>query len=120
MIAPPHYRCEIVTLDKHKGIAKLEEALAIIEKVIKEKSGTFKLTTPPQIIGAKDEKDIEDIKAQFENNVEVSGGEDNDEGMGDLDIEEDEDEEKKEEEKPKKGKSKAKKGESDDDDEDDS
>lgn len=98
LIAPPHYRCETVTLDKAKGISKLEEALKVIEKAIKEKSGTFKLTNKPQVIGAKDEKDIEDIKAQIENNVE-SGGEDNEEGMGDIDLgeedhkNEDEDEE---------------------------
>lgn len=47
MIAPPHYKSEVITLDKAKGIAKLEEALKIIEKVIKEKGGTFKLVNKP-------------------------------------------------------------------------
>jgi len=47
MIAPPHYKCETVTLDKIKGFAKLDEALKIIEKVIKEKKGTFKLVSKP-------------------------------------------------------------------------
>jgi translation initiation factor 2 subunit 1 len=61
MIAPPHYKCETMTLDKHKGFAKLEEALAIVEKTIKEKKGTFKLVNKPQVIGAKDDRDIEDI-----------------------------------------------------------
>lgn len=37
MIAPPHYKCECVTLDKVNGISKLETALEIIEKTIKEK-----------------------------------------------------------------------------------
>jgi translation initiation factor 2 subunit 1 len=27
MIAPPHYKCECITLEKAKGIAKLSEAL---------------------------------------------------------------------------------------------
>ena len=61
MIAPPHYKCETMTLDKHKGISKLEEALSIIEKSIKQKKGTFKIVNKPQIIGHKDERDIEDI-----------------------------------------------------------
>ncbi len=41
MIAPPRYKCECITLDKVLGVEKLEKALAIIEKVIKEKQGTF-------------------------------------------------------------------------------
>ena len=65
MIAPPHYKCETLTLEKAKGIAKLEEALRIVERVIKEKKGTFKLVNKPQIIGAKDEKEIEDIMAKI-------------------------------------------------------
>ena len=65
MIAPPHYKCECVTLDKAKGISKLEEALVIVEKTIKEKQGTFKLVNKPQVIGAKDDKDIEDIMAKI-------------------------------------------------------
>jgi len=65
MIAPPHYKCETLTLEKAKGFAKLEEALRIVERVIKEKKGTFKLVNKPQIIGAKDEKEIEDIMAKI-------------------------------------------------------
>jgi translation initiation factor 2 alpha subunit (eIF-2alpha) len=47
MIAPPHYKCECITLDKVLGIERLESALEIIEKVIKEKQGTFKLVNKP-------------------------------------------------------------------------
>lgn len=47
MIAPPHYKCETFTLDKQKGFTKLEEALAIVERVIKEKNGVFKLVNKP-------------------------------------------------------------------------
>ncbi len=116
MIAPPLYKCECQTLEKVRGIQKLEEALEIIEKTIKEKKGTFKIVNKPQIIGAKDDKDIDDIKLDDEGS---SPEEDNDEGMGDLDIEEDEDgEERKEEKSGKKGKKKAK-GSDDEDDSDD-
>jgi translation initiation factor 2 alpha subunit (eIF-2alpha) len=65
MIAPPHYKCECLTLEKAKGMQKLEHALEILEKVIKEKKGTFKLLNKPQVIGAKDDKDIDDIMAKI-------------------------------------------------------
>jgi len=97
MIAPPHYRCETITLEKNRGIAKLEEALKIVEKVIKEKKGTFKLVNKPQIIGAKDEKDIEDIMANIQDHRDdmSSAEEDNQEGMDvDLGDEVEEEEEK--------------------------
>ena len=88
MIAPPHYKCECVTLDKAGGIEKLEKALEIIEKEIKLKSGTFKLVNKPQVIGAKDDKDIIEIMDRNEEGDEEDeeGEEDNDEGMGDIDI----------------------------------
>jgi len=47
MIAPPVYKCECMTLEKVKGIQKLEEALEIIEKTIKERKGTFKVVNKP-------------------------------------------------------------------------
>lgn len=88
MIAPPHYKCECVTLDKAGGIEKLEKALEIIEREIKLKSGTFKLVNKPQVIGAKDDKDIIEIMDRNEEGDEEGeeGEEDNDEGMGDIDI----------------------------------
>jgi translation initiation factor 2 subunit 1 len=62
LIAPPNYRCETITLKKNEGLSLLEDALREVERVIKGKGGTFKLTSKPQIIGdsAKD-KDIDDI-----------------------------------------------------------
>lgn len=117
MIAPPHYKCECITLDKVKGHSKLEEALSIIEKVIKEKKGTYKLVNKPQIIGAKDDKDIEDIMAKLneEKGSDESGSEDNEEGI-EIDLEEDEEEEKK---SSKKGGKKKRKDSDDEDDDDD-
>lgn len=70
----------------------LEEALKEVERVIKLKGGSYKLSNKPQIIGdsAKD-KDIEDImKMPGERSDGSEGGsddaEDNDEGMGDIDL----------------------------------
>ena len=119
LIAPPHYKCECYTLDKVNGIAKLETALQIIEKEIKEKQGTFKIINEPQVIGAKDDKDIIEIMDKI-NDEKSSGEEDNDEGMGDLDIDDDEEgEEKKEEKKASKKSKKAKGSDDEDEDEDD-
>jgi hypothetical protein len=129
MIAPPHYRCETVTLEKQKGIQRLEDALKIVEKAIKERQGSFKLVNKPQVIGAKEDKDIEDIMANINDRKDEdasSGDEDNEEGM-DVDLEGDDgrindggdDEEEKKESKPKKKSSKKKAKGSDNDSEDD-
>ena len=119
MIAPPHYKCETVTLEKVKGFEKLEHALQVVEKVIKEKEGTFKLISKPQVIGAKDERDIDDLIANINEDREeeaTSGQEDNEEGMGDIDLGEEEvEEEKKEQEKLKKVLKKKAKGEDEED-----
>ena len=119
MIAPPHYKCECVTLDKVLGVERLEKALEVIEKVIKERQGTFKLINKPQIIGAKDDKDIEDIMAKIneeKGSDDDENSEDNEEGI-DIDLGEDDDqEERKEEHKSKKGKKKAKASDEEDDD----
>ena len=37
------FKIETITLEKAKGVSKLEEALGIIEGVMKEKKGTFKV-----------------------------------------------------------------------------
>ena len=50
MIAPPLFKCEIVTLEKAKGMQKLESALTIIEAVMKEKKGKFKVTNHKKVI----------------------------------------------------------------------
>lgn len=88
MIAPPHYKAECITLDKAGGISKLEKALEIIEYEIKKAEGTFKLVNKPQIIGAKDDKDIIEIMDKMNDDQESGeeGEEDNDEGMGDLNL----------------------------------
>ena len=42
MIAPPNYKCEVITHSKVEGEAKLREALKIIKEVMKRKGGHFK------------------------------------------------------------------------------
>jgi hypothetical protein len=96
LIAPPHYRCETITLKKNEGLALLEEALKEVERVIKIKGGSFKVSNKPQIIGdsAKD-KDIEEImkmpgeRSDGDSEAGSEEAEDNEEGMGDIDLGED-------------------------------
>lgn len=85
MIAPPLFKIETNTLEKTKGLERLEQALEIIEKVIKEKKGTFKVVNKPTILGHNVDKDLEEIIERIGDNEE--GSEDNEEGI-DIDLEE--------------------------------
>ena len=88
MIAPPEYKVEVVTLDKNPAIERLEKATAIIEKEIKERGGTFKLTTPPTRIGSKgDGVEAEDTLAKLDEGSQ-SGEESNESGMGGIELDE--------------------------------
>jgi hypothetical protein len=94
-------------LEKARAISKIEEALQIVEKVIKEKQGSYKLLSKPQVIGSKDDRDLDEIKEKYgqvgADNDEDSQSEDNEEGI-DVDLEEDEEEKGSEKEKKKKKK----------------
>ena len=106
MIAPPHYKCEVVTHNKIEGEAKLKQALAVIKRVIKANGGAFKQESGPEVIGANsNETDVSELMAQAaqDNGEDDSGEESYEEGMGDVDLnanvevedDEDEEEEKK-------------------------
>ena len=83
LIAPPKYKCEVVTLDKVGGAACIAQAVAIIEKEIKQRGGNFKLVMSATRIGQKgDGLDVEDIKEREIS--DDSASESNEEGMGDL------------------------------------
>ena len=106
MIAPPHYKCEVVTHNRSEGEAKLEQALEVIKRVMKANKGQFKQESGPQVIGTNsNETDVAELMAQA---AAARGNEDgsdeeesNEEGMGDVDlndnnvVEEDDDEEEK-------------------------
>lgn len=55
MIAPPNYKCEVITHSKAEGETKLREALKIIKEVMKKKGGHFKQKSEPTVIGANKE-----------------------------------------------------------------
>ena len=93
MIAPPNYKCEVITHSKVEGEAKLREALKIIKEVMKRKGGHFKQKSEPTVIGAsKDDADNDNLIEKYRNKNDEDGEdqdeeeEDNEEGMGDFDI----------------------------------
>lgn len=101
LISPPEYMVEVVSQDKKGATDKIEQALEIIQREIKNRGGNYKLIQGPTSIGTKkDTINSEDIIKQMALKEEEmsSGSEDNDEGMGmDLENEEfanDEEEEK--------------------------
>jgi len=90
--------------------------LKIIEKVIKEKGGTYKLVNKPTLIGAHDDKDLDELKSKMQDDIQDAGSsneEDNEEGIN-IDLGDEDEEEKKEEKKEKKTKGKKKAADSDD------
>lgn len=96
MIAPPHYKCEVVTHNRTEGEAKLKEALAVIKRVMKAKGGAFKQESGPQVIGTNsNDTDVAELmeqaareRANDESGDEVEESEE--EGMGDVDFSKDE------------------------------
>jgi len=93
MIAPPNYKCEVITHNKAEGEAKLKEALKIIKEVMKKKGGHFKQKSELTVIGAnKDDEENDELLEKYRNKNEEEGDdkleeeEDNEEGMGDFDI----------------------------------
>ena len=110
MIAPPHYKCELVTHNRNEGEAKLKQALTTIKRVMKANKGTFKQESGPQVIGTNsNETDVAELMAlaERERANDESGDEEesNEEGMGDVDFADDgvveEDDSGDEEEKKK-------------------
>jgi len=47
LIAPPHYKCEVVTHNRSAGEQKLEEALEVIKRIMKANKGQFKQESGP-------------------------------------------------------------------------
>ncbi len=81
MIAPPNYKCEVITHSKVEGEAKLKEALKIIKDVMKKKGGHFKQKSEPTIIGAnKEDADADNLIEKYRNkNEDDEDGDDNQE-----------------------------------------
>lgn len=78
LIAPPLYVVTTTTLDKEKGIDKLNEALKDIETSIKAAGGIFSIQHAPKVVTDIDESELAKRLDQLEReNAEVDGDEDN-------------------------------------------
>ena len=110
MIAPPHYKCEVVTHNRSEGEKKLLQALDVIKRVIRKNGGTFaqeKDKKSPYVIGANaDEQGVEELLEKFQENPDDSSEEEsNEEGLEfkedaqnagvNIDVDESDEEEKK-------------------------
>ena len=58
LLAPPKYQCEVVTHNRAEGEAKLNEAVKIMKKVMKDNDGKCKNITAPIIVKAGAEDDV--------------------------------------------------------------
>jgi translation initiation factor 2 subunit 1 len=94
MIAPPHYKCEVITHNRNEGEEKLKQALLVIKRIMKERGGTFRQESGPQVIGTNsNETDVAELMAlaarERANEDDSDEEESNDEGMGDIDLQND-------------------------------
>lgn len=87
LISSPLYVIQTLAKNKMKGVELVKKGLEVIQKAVEKRNGTFKIEEQPSVIGEKEkawETFIKDKK-----DLIGDGGEDNDEGMGDMEIEED-------------------------------
>ena len=102
LIAPPQYKCEVVTLDKKGGSAIIEKAVSIVQASIKKRGGIFKLVCGPTKVGTKgDDIERDDIIASLANNEDESSGEESNEEGIKIDLDEGINAEEEEEEEEK-------------------
>jgi translation initiation factor 2 subunit 1 len=85
LIAPPTYVVTTVSLDKDKGIALLNEAIAAITETITTKKGRISIKMAAKAVTESDEKELAAKMEEYERNFEGSGDEEEEEedvGMG--------------------------------------
>lgn len=85
LIAPPTYVVTTVSLDKDKGIALLNEAIAAITETITAKKGRMNIKMAAKAVTESDEKELAAKMEEYERNFEGSGDEEEEEedvGMG--------------------------------------
>jgi len=74
LVAPPLFVMLTASLDRKKGIAKLEEAIEIIRKCIKDGGGDLTVKNPPRAVTEKDDRVLALLMETLEKqNMEVSG-----------------------------------------------
>jgi len=77
LVAPPLFVALTSSLDKKKGVAKLEEAIEGIRKAIKERGGDLNIKNPPRAVTERDDRVLAALMETLEKqNMEVSGDDD--------------------------------------------
>lgn len=86
LIAPPLYVVTTTTLDKDRGLEKLNEALKAIETSIKAAGGIFNVQHAPKVVTDMDEADLAKRLDQLEReNMEVDGDDSDADAVADGD-----------------------------------
>lgn len=79
LVAPPLYVVTTSSLQKDTGFSLLNIALAVVEKEIKKRKGSYKLKIEPRTVSDKDDKELSSMMNELENaNKEVAGDENSD------------------------------------------
>jgi len=74
LIAPPMYVMTTSTLDKQKGIQKLQEAIEAVREHITAKKGTMSVKMEPKVVSVNEEKEFLQMLEMLENeNRQVDG-----------------------------------------------
>lgn len=74
LIAPPMYVMTTSTLDKQKGIQKLQEAIEAVREHITAKKGTMSVKMEPKVVSVNEEKEFLQMIEKLENeNRQVDG-----------------------------------------------
>ncbi|RLN02351.1 hypothetical protein BBJ28_00004967 [Nothophytophthora sp. Chile5] len=74
LIAPPMYVMTTSTLDKQKGIQKLQEAIEAVRELITTKKGTMSVKMEPKVVSVNEEKEFLQMIEKLESeNRQVDG-----------------------------------------------
>jgi translation initiation factor 2 subunit 1 len=77
LVAPPLYVLMTQCMDKSKGIEKLQQALDVIERKIREMDGQIVVKMKPKAVSETDDKELDALMKKVEiENTEVAGDED--------------------------------------------
>ncbi|KAG6622766.1 Eukaryotic translation initiation factor 2 subunit alpha [Phytophthora cinnamomi] len=74
LIAPPMYVMTTSTLDKQKGIQKLQEAIEAVREHITAKKGTMSVKMEPKVVSVNEEKEFLQMIEKLENENRLVDG----------------------------------------------
>ncbi|KAL3669172.1 hypothetical protein V7S43_005556 [Phytophthora oleae] len=74
LIAPPMYVMTTSTLDKQKGIQKLQEAIEAVREHITAKKGTMSVKMEPKVVSVNEEKEFLQMIEKLENESRMVDG----------------------------------------------